>query len=444
MYFVIVSVLLAFRVGLFVYFVVTEGHYLSPDSAGYINLATNLLDHQIFSSSVKLPFELDFFRTPGYPFFLAILKCLGIESPYWVVFWQELLYGISLWLFYHYGQSLFGKKIVRASLLFLLIEPGGFAYPKLFLSETLFLPFSILGILLIGHYLKKKDWRYLVFSGFIMGLGILIRPVLLYFPIIVCFTLIAFDYRSKRCWLHAGLLLLSVTLTVSPWLVRNQYSFGKLAISGQQSNMFTYYHVPIIWEFTRAISFRTGQKIMENKVKTELDIQKKLMRRPLTEIETYQIQQNIAFKEIRKYPVEYVKQWVFGIFKTMMGMSLTEVYQVMKIKPNRVRFFIIKENNFSKKIWFFLKSQDVFVIFMVIIRGVISIFALLGAIAIIRSKDCFLWLFMLANFYFICMPGPMGTPRFRFPVEGFWFVQAYFGFIWVFNRGKRFMPASTS
>ena len=81
MYFILIALLLVFRIVLFVYFVVTEGQYLAPDSAGYINLATNLIDHQTFSSSLQSPFEIDFFRTPGYPFFSSIIKIFRLRKP---------------------------------------------------------------------------------------------------------------------------------------------------------------------------------------------------------------------------------------------------------------------------------------------------------------------------------------------------------------------------
>lgn len=431
MYLVIVGLLLILRIALFVYFVATEGQYLVPDSAGYMNLATNLLENQTFSSSLKFPLELDFFRTPGYPSFLVFLKYIGVGGSYWVVFWQELVYGLSLWIFYYYGQPLFGKKITRASLLFLLLEPGGFAYPKFILSETLFLPFIIMGLLLIGHYLKKTDWRYLFLGGFMMGLGILVRPVLLYFPIIICFTLIAFDFQCKQRWLHTGLLLLTVVLTISPWLVRNQHYSDKLFISGQHSNLLANYHVPLVWESTKKIPFSEGRIVIANVVKTELELQEQQLGHPLSIIENYKAQQDIAVKELTKYPDEYAKQWGYGILKTMMGMNLTEVYYVLNIQPDRIHFYDIQELDFVNKVWVFLKGQDEFVLIMVILRGIITLFALLGALIMMARKDCFLWIILLANFYFICVPGPMGVARFRFPVEVFWFIQAYFGYIWL-------------
>ncbi len=432
MYFILIALLLVFRIALFVYFVVTEGQYLALDSAGYINLATNLIDYQTFSSSLQPPLEIDFFRTPGYPFFLVLLKYLGCGSPYWIGFWQELLYCFSAWLFYHYSQPLFGKKIARVGLLFLLIEPGGFAYPKFILSETLFIPFVTLGLLFIGHYLKYKNWKYIVISAFIMGLGILVRPVLLYLPVVISFILIIFDFHSRQRWLHSMLLLLIITLTISPWLVRNLQSSGKIFISGQQSNLLANYHVPYVWELVKEIPFRKGQKIIANKVHAAIKKQEQTQDHLLTQIERYKVQQDVAVKELAKYPVEYTERWVIGVIKAILEVNLIKLNYVIKVPLNKVG--AVEANigvNFYNKVWDYLNGQSGLALVFLAFRGLIAIFSLLGAFAIYRSKDCFLWIIMLSNFYFIFSAGPVGSARFRLPIEVFWFIQAYYGFFWI-------------
>lgn len=432
MYFsVVIGLLVVIRISLFIYFVVTEGQFIVGDSSLYTQLARNLIDHQVFSIEFQPPFDLDAFRTPGYPLMLVLLEYLGMKGGYWIAFWQEVIYGCCLWLFYRSSLPIFGKKVARIGLLFLLVELGGLSYPRFIISETLFLIFFIPGLLLVGHYLKNLDWRYLVLGGFILGVGVLIRPVLLYFPLVICGTLIAFAFRNKQQWIHGGVFLLTVLVTISPWLARNQQHFGAPFISGQQSNMFANYHVPIVWEESKGIPFNEGYKIIAQQVGFAVMLEEKEKGRKLTPVEFFKVQQHVALKELAIYPGNYAKQWLFGTLKTMMGVNLTEIYFSLKIEPDRVHFFDIKEASFFKKVFKFLLAQDKFVLLMVILRGVITVFALLGALAIIGRKDCFLWIMMLANFYFICIPGPMGNARFRFPVEVFWFIQSYFGFIWI-------------
>ncbi len=434
MYFTVVGILLLLRIGLFIYFVAVEGQYLRPDSELYMTLANNLIEHNIFSGSLEPPFEINAFRTPGYPFFLAFLKYIGVGSPYWVIFWQELIYVLCLWFFYHYSQPLFGKKIAQIGLLFLILEPSGIAYPKLILSEIIFLPFIIMGLLFIGHYLQKKELRYLILSGFILGIGIFIRPALLYFPFLIFLTLIVFDFFCKQRWLHATLFFLTISIVVSPWFIRNYQYSGKLFFSGQQNTMLAYWHVPFVWETAKGIPLLKGQKIVVSQVHAIKEEYEKLHGHPLSVIEVYKVQQDIALKELIKYPAEYCLQWFYGFFKTSVGVNIASVYYTLKIDSGRMDIMHIQEVNFYKKIWAYLKLQDKLILFALGIRVIIAVFAFFGVFAIIKRKDCFLWIIMLANFYFLFLPGPMGLPRFRFPIEVFWFVQAYFGYVYLLKK----------
>ena len=427
----IVGLLILFRIVIFICFVGFDGEYLEEDSGYYIRLATVLREHHEFSQSTRPPFSPQIFRTPGYPAFLVFLHELGMGNPYWTAFWQELIYGLAVFLFYHYGKSFFGEKLIRIGVIYLLLEPGGLSIPKMILSEALFLPFFFAGLFAIGHYLRFANWRYLALSGAVMGIGAYIRPAIMFFPVIAALTLVAFAFRDRKRWLHVAVLLITFTAVISPWLLRNYYHFGKLVMSGQQSNMLANYHVPVVWESALGVPFWTGHAQAKVLVKQEVEGKAKTLHRQLNTVEILEVEQQFAFTELKKYPWHYLKQWCYGIMKTMNGANLLGLYHAFNYQVERLRFFDIEALDFKEKVFIFLINQDYFYIFEALLRVLISIFALCGAIWIIVKKDCFLFVMMLASFYFICTPGPMGYARFRFPVEVFWFIQAYFGFFGV-------------
>ncbi len=429
----IVGILILFRIILFVCFIGFDGQYIEEDSGYYLWLADILREHHVFSPSDKPPFSPELFRTPGYPAFLASLKELGMESPKWIVLWQELIYGLCVFIFFHCGKPLFGGKITRLGVIFLLIEPGGLSTPKVILSETLFLPFFLSGLLAVGQYSRKKNWKVLFFAGAMMGIGAWIRPAILYFPFVVAITLVAFAINDKKRWLHSGVLLFSFILMMSPWLARNYSYFGKIVMSGQQSNMLANYHVPVVWESAQGIPFWEGHKKIKEHVKQAIEEQAERLGRKLTIAEKFDLEQKIAISELKKYPWHYLKQWCFGVMKTMYGANLFEVYHAFRHRADRLHYFEIEATDFKEKVYIFLINQDYFYIAEVLLRVAVGFFALIGAFWIVIRKDCFLWIMMLANFYFICVPGPMGYARFRFPVEVFWFIQAYYGFIWIMS-----------
>ena len=475
-----VAILITLRFVLFVLFVVSGGQYVHPDTAIYLELAGQMFENGVFvlpetQSLVIEPFGVpsaqagrvlqsdvpygpEVFRTPGYPAFLAALSWLGISNPYGIVFIQELIYGLAVFIFYKYGRALFSEKILRAGLIFMLIDPGGFAFPKLLISETLFLPFLIGGVLALGCYLRQPNWRYLVVSGVVMGLGAWVRPAIAYFPVIAGATLIFFDWRNPKRWMASGLLVLCFFITLSPWLIRNYYHFNKVILSGQTSNMLANYHVPMVWLWENVIPYYDGQDSIRQQVAEARLEREKILGRPVNAAEFFELQQHFALKELGKYPASYFKAWIEGCLKTMYEPYAFELYDVMKISDQRIHFSEIMSGNFKveeidffdsssqdrlARIFYYLIHQDKLYLMNVLMTLLIFVFALPGVFNILSKKDCFLWILLLANFYFICAPGPMGYARFRFPVDVFWFIQACLGLLWVVHLLKHLKQQST-
>jgi len=415
---------------------------MAIDSPVYLTMSENLLQHHVFSMSSSEPFPPDVFRTPGYPFFLALIQGLGMHSFYWTVFWQELIYLACIALFFVQGRPLFGEKIVRIGVIFLLLEPGGLSYPKQLLSETLFLPFVFCSLLAMGAYMHKARWQPLILSACAAGLGAWVRPAIIYLPLVMTVCVLVFTYKEKRVWLQQGVFLLVFMVMISPWLLRNYNQFGQVIISGQTSNMLAGYHVPITWESAKNEPFEEGFAEVKRLVDQAVEQKSKKLGRPLNQVERYQLQQKFALNELLKYPADYALEWLFGILKTMNGGNATEVYRTLNLRVDRLHYFAIQETNFVKKVGIFLLHQDFLFVLMVFLRVLIGIFALLGVVPIYKSKNAFLWLMLLTNFYFICLPGPMGYARFRFPVEVFWFIQAFYGLTFFTEWLQKRKPAT--
>ena len=427
----------------------------------YIDLAENLVKNHIFAltsavsdfevQSVDVPYGPQIFRTPGYPVFLALFKLLGLNNPHWIIFTQELIYGLSIFILYRYGRPLFSETVVRVSVIFMLADPGGIAYTKLILSEVLFMPFLIGGILAIGLYLKNFNWRYLSFAGAIMGIAALIRPVIFYFPLVAAVTLIVFAWKNKQRWLHISLMLLSFTVVISPWVIRNYQIFGQYMFSGQTSNMFTHYHLPNIWNTVGVRPYFDSQQYIREIVAEDRNEVEQAIDRPLNAVEFFKLQQKIALTELAKYPLTYFTQWMRGTVKAMFVPFAVEIFLVYHKPDEKIPFLEMFPNtlnaeqtnlfglqtsgwgSFFSNIIYYLINVDKIYLFTIIFCMINMIFALLAIIPIIKKKDCFLWIVMLANFYFICVAGPMGYARFRMPIDVFWFIQGWIGFIWLLN-----------
>ncbi len=468
-----IGLLIIFRISLFLYYIAVTGdaHYEHLDTRVYVDLAENLLHKHVFAISSwdiishtqyrDIPLGPEVFRTPGYPLFLAVIQSLGMNNHLWVIFWQEIIYFFTAILFYIFGSKFFHKRVAQIGFIFLMLAPGGIAYPKLILSETLFLPFVVGTLFSIGFYLKKPVRKYLFIAGILMGLGALIRPVLLYFPIVPAGVILFFHRYHRHVWRHISVMLITFVLVISPWLIRNYLVFEQFFFSGQSGNVITHYHLPAVWNAEGVRGYFVGRKHIRKMVAEARTKQEKKRGKPLNEVEFFNLQQKIAINELRKYPKTYLTQWISGTLKAMYVPFAVEVYNVYHAPGAPIPFIELLPDTlqaektdalgipvFSKtsivgKLFYFVTHARPLYLLSIITSMLTMIFALLGVFYIIQKKDPFLWLIMLANFYFNSVAGPTGYARFRFPIDVFWFIQAIFGGIWCWHICKHFLASLT-
>ena len=208
-------------------------------------------------------------------------------------------------------------------------------------------------------------------------------------------------------------------------------------MSGQQSNILINYHVPIVLSDAQNIPRSQAAVDVDQLVNQNRQQQQAALGRELTLTEAFHLEQELALKLLGQYPGTYAKQWLLGVLKTMNGPFITQLYDSLNIKPDRIRFADVLEQGFFPGLLYYLKNVDLFFLVNLLLTIAMAGFALVGNIAIMKSKDPFLWIMMLANCYFMFIPGPEGYPRFRFPIGLFWFLQASIGYYWLMAFWQR-------
>lgn len=435
-----VLVLLVLRLALLLLLWVIGGEPLQPDSPLYLRLATGLVEHGWFSSSLE-SYQPEVFRTPGYPAFLGLFKGLGLDATFYPLLAQEFLYLGTVAVFFFGTRALLDLSVARALAIFLLIEPGSIAYPKLILSDTLNLALSVPAILALGWHLKTGRWSWLFASGVLLGAAAWVRPAAFLLPIVFAPVFLVTAHFRRVGFLQAGLLALVTILILSPWLVRNQMLFGTPYLSGQASNMLANYHLPYLWEVTRGLSFQEGQREAVALAEQLVSRAETQQGEPLNKVERLNLQQQAALEELLQHPVIYAQRWLIGMLKTLLGPGLLDTYAAYGHESARIRFSMIAETSLIRKTQIFLAAQDWLVLTEVTLRGCLLILALVGAVSMLREGSPFLWIIILFSAYTIAAPGPMGLTRLRFAAEGFLFIQAWlglrYGLLWIgaFNFG---------
>jgi len=244
------------------FFAMTGGQVIiGNDSMSYIQPARHIIDDLFFSQDGIHP---DFNRTPGYPLFLALVYWLG-GSDTAVVILQIFLMTLKVYLFYRIlitlntpkNLALFGSSL-------LLINVQSYGYSLSILTEPLFGFLLLLSVYFLAVYLYAGR-NLLFFGGFSIALNyaLLVRPILLYFNLLLCFVLVILSIVRKIRVNCCMLFLACWVLMFGGWSFRNYLHSGVFTLSTIQDHDFATLYVPKVKAYIQNIPFNPNSAYVE-------------------------------------------------------------------------------------------------------------------------------------------------------------------------------------
>ncbi|HEV7396160.1 MAG TPA: glycosyltransferase family 39 protein, partial [Pyrinomonadaceae bacterium] len=204
------------------------GSWEANDSQWYLNTASNLIHHHLFSADGVLATA---YRPPLYSVLIGLLWW-GESAPILAtLIIQALLGAITVTLVYLTGVKHGGRAAALLAGSGLAIAPMTGRFTAVVLSETLFTFLVALGVFL---WSRK---RYAL-TGMAFGLGILTRVTLLPFVVLLPLLSVMRGWRQQR---RPYILIACVALAVSSiWMARNAIVFHRfipVAASGYGTNL---------------------------------------------------------------------------------------------------------------------------------------------------------------------------------------------------------------
>ncbi len=186
----------------------------------YATVAGNIVAGHGF---VAVPGDPILWRTPGYPYFLALVFGLfGDGNEYAVLVAQAALVGITGLIICWIGQRLFGKPVgVVAAILFSLYPLSAY-YTLRMLPEPLFtLALTATTAVLLLAVSSGRTWHYLAF-GLLCGATTLIKPATMFFAVLAAVAVIVLHRRNLASVLpKVVLFVVASVLVIAPWTARN-------------------------------------------------------------------------------------------------------------------------------------------------------------------------------------------------------------------------------
>lgn len=195
------------------------------DSAEYLSLAANLMDHGVFSSSPSPPWVANIRRTPGYPALIVLVSSpFGGVMPAAVILFQLLLGAMAAVLTSLLTHRITGKRRAAAGAGLLVAFDLAFLESNFTLLTDTPFTFLLLCTLLIPHLSPRlSSLAGCLLTGVLLSLATMIRPIGLYLGALAALT-------QRRLPRALALLALSAVLPAF-WCARNHKELGVWALT---------------------------------------------------------------------------------------------------------------------------------------------------------------------------------------------------------------------
>jgi tetratricopeptide (TPR) repeat protein len=177
-----------------------------------------------------------FYQTPLYPYLLAIVFKLGGHHLLLVRVIQVVLGAMSCVLVGLAGRRFFGPRAGLAAAALLAVYPPAIFFDGLIQKSSLDLFLMTLLLALIGEFLARPRWNWLIAAGLAMGALTLNREnARVLYPIVVLWLLAYFretPLKTRAVWV--GVFTAAVAALLLPVGLRNYHVSGDFLISTSQ------------------------------------------------------------------------------------------------------------------------------------------------------------------------------------------------------------------
>ena len=409
-YFIIIFTLLLLSIKTFLLArLPTNVILFNGDTNSYLTYSENF-GSLIFGANPPFA-ELGLIRTPGYPFFLLLLKFISLKE---LIFIQLVMGSAISLVTYKICKILFGERIAFLAFLFSAIEISLFYEEFYLLSDTLF-AFVLVWAIYVAVIVDKRNlynFKYALLVGLLIGISILIRPIgQVIIAAFIIFLLLHFRNLKMRNFFLVSLLAISVT--ISPLILRNWLVFDVVKVSSIDSVNLLYYE----GANTLALTSKESLEVIQ---KREALLESSVLGDKPTIKEAVEYRQSRAINLIINNPFFWVESKVIGVGKLLLGIS--------RVSSNKVLMGNGDDTEPSK----FL---DLSRFFALIVTIAMAIFGFIGFIRILVTRKDLGPQILLCFFAFLLLSSAGGNAysRFRVPLNTPLAIFASIGLISIFK-----------
>jgi 4-amino-4-deoxy-L-arabinose transferase-like glycosyltransferase len=393
--------------------------FLVTDSMGYHKLALCIVNDFSYCGET--------FRTPGWPFFIAIFYAIFGIKP-WIVFLAQIFVDlVTIYYVVKVGEVVFSRRVGMIAAAFFAIDPSAIIQTQSLYSDPLFVSFLWASLYFYLRGLKLGDGWSLLIAGVLLGLTTLVRPTGEYYAIILLLFALLWSFKNRAIKLRYILAYgLAFAITISPWLYRNYTLYDTAKLSTTQG------YALLDWQVALTRAGETHQS--REAVVAEFMLQAKELGY-LEDGNPFMndaIKQKVAVQYIKTHPQIFVLRWISGIKNTYINLSTTDIAEKLGFKHinvqgniNGVGLTKFANQTMSELVsnFFTEKSLPQIVSGFIVLALLLVNYTmfLLGVNVLIKQGQwAILALFGVSIIYFTVIVGPIGVARYKLPIEPFY------------------------
>ncbi len=419
------------------------GRFFRPDSADYDALARSLLERGEFSRTPTGPAEL--LRTPGYPLFLAGVYAVSENSVHAAIAVQILLDVVLCGLVYLLGTRLFdlplwGRRVGLWAAGLQAVSTVAIVSSVQILSDSLFAFLLTATILLLVRHFRTLRWWPLLVGGVVAGAACYVRPVGVYFGVIVILVLLL-RCRSVR---SAAAFAAVLSACIVPWMVRNYYAADYRGFSTVPAEAAFKFQGPYVLASVEGISVESARSRLE----AELAEYKAAENPTPGRLEGKRA--SLGLGVLRRHPWVFLSMHARGSLMVFAPAEV-ELPALLGVETGgRGTAEVLARKGLAAAVRHYLGGQ-MWVLWaiapFILVLLVRYALAAVGAVRHVRLRmGPAGWLMVLTVFLFALLPGVFGHPRFRVPITPMLNVAAGAGMVWLIGllRRRQTRPTTTT
>jgi 4-amino-4-deoxy-L-arabinose transferase-like glycosyltransferase len=406
-----------------------------PDTTSYIEAALKILNSGTYPESA--------WRTPIYPFFIALIYGTAGQYPLAVVAGQVLISTASVALTFWLGVRLMPKQAALTGAFLMAISVESVTHAFFLLTETLFTFLLLASMLAFLKFWQEQGKGWLFFSAVLIALATLCRPIVLYFPLLIAAMILVglrADWLRRICIALIYLLIFAVIL--SPWVIRNYFVIGLPTVS-----TISNYNL-LVYNAASLEASLNGES--EEEIRPQLkDRADKLLASygwVDNEANRARVQSQLAGQIILAHPFRYLyvhlKSDLNNFLPDVTG--LTEIFGLTV--GGKGTLSVLNQQGLAAAVGHYFDGNTwlLWLFFpLIALLGLTFLADVVGVLVLTRQREWFsLAVLLLPTIYLMLIPGAPSLPRFRVPVMPYLCLLAGLGATIIYNYfyAKFFKP----